>query len=171
MLTVTALSLVQSARAGNTAAAFDAANQALAEGKPAEASHHFEDIIAKQGYSAPVLFNLANAQLRAGKPGQAILNYERARWLAPHDADIAANLRAALEHVHQASPTPGGLFPCAEWLNLNDWAGTGVVSLLLVAASLPLALILPARRPVLKFARCRTRDPLSLTHGDRSSLG
>src|SRR5271165_5453454 len=45
------------------------------------------------GYSAAGLYNLANSYARAGKPGLAVLNYERARLLAPNDPDIQANLR------------------------------------------------------------------------------
>ena len=45
------------------------------------------------GYSAAGLYNLGNSYARAGKPGMAVLNYERARLLAPNDPDIEANLR------------------------------------------------------------------------------
>jgi hypothetical protein len=44
------------------------------------------------GYSAPRLFDLANAYARDGRLGMAVLNYERARLLAPNDPDIRANL-------------------------------------------------------------------------------
>ncbi|HEV7614080.1 MAG TPA: tetratricopeptide repeat protein [Steroidobacteraceae bacterium] len=54
------------------------------------------------GYSAPALYNSANAYARAGKPGLAVLNYERARMLAPNDPDIDANLR----HVRVAAGLP-----------------------------------------------------------------
>ncbi len=47
---------------------------------------------AAAGYSAAALYNLANSYARGGKPGLAVLNYERARLLAPNDADIEANL-------------------------------------------------------------------------------
>jgi hypothetical protein len=57
---------------------------------------------ATAGYSAPALYNLANAYARAGKPGLAVLNYERAKLLAPNDPDIDANLR----QVRQASGLP-----------------------------------------------------------------
>jgi hypothetical protein len=146
------LGLVQLASAGENPSAFDVANQVMAEGNPAEASRLLEGIIAKRGYSAPVLFNLANAQLRAGKVGQAILNYERARWLAPGDPDIAANLQLAQERTQALSPAAWPLrFP--GWFSVNGWAGLGAGAVLLVAATLPLALLLPRRRPVLRLAR------------------
>jgi hypothetical protein len=132
----------------------DAANQAFAEGKPAESARTLEGVIAKEGYSAPALYNLANAQLRAGDTSRAILNYERARWLAPSDPDIATNLRLARERT-QAHPISGAdrLFSWANWFSLNQWAYLGAASFMLFAATLPLALILQARRPILRFAR------------------
>jgi hypothetical protein len=57
---------------------------------------------AETSYSAPALYNLGNSYARAGKPGLAVLNYERARLLAPNDADIEANLR----HVREMSGLP-----------------------------------------------------------------
>jgi hypothetical protein len=147
-----AVCLVQAATAGENPSAFAAANQAFAEGKPPEAAHTLEGIIAKHGYSAPVLFNLANAELREGHIGQAILNYERAHWLAPTEPDIAANLRLASEHtqpIRASSP----LFGWTDWFSFNVWADLGAASFLLFAATLPLALVLPARRPSLRFSR------------------
>jgi len=38
---------------------------------------------SEEGYSAAGLYNLANSYARAGQPGMAVLNYERARLLAP----------------------------------------------------------------------------------------
>jgi hypothetical protein len=147
-----ALCLVQLAAAGGNPSAFDAANQDFVESKPVDAARKLEGIIAKQGYSAPALFNLANAQLRAGNSGQAVLNYQRARWLAPADPDIARNFRMASEHI-QPAPAPRLAFRWSEWLTFNAWANAGAGSLFLLAATLPLSLLLPARRRVLRFAR------------------
>jgi hypothetical protein len=54
---------------------------------------------APQTFSAAALYNLGNSYARSGKPAFAVLNYERARILAPLDADIQANLR----HVRESS--------------------------------------------------------------------
>jgi len=75
--------------------AFDAANQAYAKGDYANAAQQFQQIVDTRGYSAPLCFNLANAQVKTGHLGDAILNYERARYLAPGDADIDHNLQLA----------------------------------------------------------------------------
>jgi tetratricopeptide (TPR) repeat protein len=73
----------------------DAANRAYSGGNYAEAAARFQQIIDTRGYSAALCFDLANAEARAGRPGLAILNYERARYLAPGDADIDHNLQVA----------------------------------------------------------------------------
>jgi hypothetical protein len=151
-LALAALCFVQVATAAENPSAFDAANQLSAEGKPAEAARTLEGIIAKQGYSAPVLFNLANAQLRAGDAGQAVLNYERAHALSPADSDIAANLRLAHERT-RTTPTAASPLRFTDWITMNGWAGIGTGALLLVAATLPLALLVPRWRPVLRLAR------------------
>ena len=73
----------------------DAANRAYTAGSYDEASRIFQQLITTRGYSAPLCFDLANAEARAGHTGEAILNYERARYLAPGDRDIDQNLQLA----------------------------------------------------------------------------
>jgi len=73
----------------------EAANRAYTYGSYDESAQLFRQIIADRGYSASLCFNLANAEARAGHPGLAILNYERARYLAPADKDIDHNLQLA----------------------------------------------------------------------------
>ncbi|HEY0257056.1 MAG TPA: hypothetical protein VGC39_06410 [Candidatus Methylacidiphilales bacterium] len=73
----------------------DDANRAYAEGRYDDSAKLFQQIIAQRGYSASLCFNLGNAEAKAGHPGQAILNYERARYLAPGDSDIDHNLQLA----------------------------------------------------------------------------
>jgi hypothetical protein len=80
----------------------NAANQAYTDGSYDDSARLFQQIIATRGYSAPLCFDLANAEARAGHMGDALLNYERARYLAPGDPDIEQNLqltrkRAGLE--------------------------------------------------------------------------
>ena len=100
---------------------FDAANQATAQGKWDEAVRGYESVTASRGYSAPVLFNLANAQVAQNKLGPAILNYERARWLAPNDTDIAANLALARQQAGLDPAKPSGLAILAHMFTLAQW--------------------------------------------------
>lgn len=73
----------------------DAANRAYTYGSYEEAAKLFQQIIAARGYSAPLCFDLANAEAKAGHTGAAMLNYERARYLAPADHDVDHNLQLA----------------------------------------------------------------------------
>jgi hypothetical protein len=73
----------------------DEANRAYQENRYDEAVILFQQLITDRGYSAPLCFDLANANFKAGHLGAALLNYERARYLAPGDADINHNLQLA----------------------------------------------------------------------------
>jgi len=143
-----AASLVQAAIDPGT---FAAANNAFAQGKYAEAAQGFESIIARQGYSAPVLFNLANAQQRAGNLGPAILNYERAALLSPHDPGINANLKVARQKAGLQPERVSPLQTAAQALTMNLWSGLGAEALLLLAVALPLKWLWPQARRALNF--------------------
>src|SRR5438093_4187938 len=69
---------------------FKAANALYDAGEFTKAASAFEKIEPK---TASVYFNLGNAFFRQDKVGLALLNYERARRLAPRDPDILANLK------------------------------------------------------------------------------
>ncbi|HVM62042.1 MAG TPA: tetratricopeptide repeat protein [Verrucomicrobiae bacterium] len=71
---------------------FKSANRLYDAGRFAEAAAIYEKIEPK---TAHVYYNLGNAQFREGELGLAILDYERARRLAPRDPDILANLKFA----------------------------------------------------------------------------
>lgn len=59
----------------------------------------YESIVASGEESAKLYFNLGNAYYKTGDVNNAILNYERARILAPHDEDIQFNLNIANQFV------------------------------------------------------------------------
>lgn len=59
----------------------------------------YETILEKGKESAKLYFNLGNAYYKSGDINNAILNYERAKILAPHDEDIAFNLDLANQFV------------------------------------------------------------------------
>ena len=73
----------------------DAANRAYTDGNYEKSAQLFQQMINARGYSAPLCFNLANAEDKAGHVGASLLNYERARYLAPDDSDIDHNLQLA----------------------------------------------------------------------------
>jgi len=121
--------------------AFQKANGAAVSGHDAEASRGFEALLARGAWSAPILFNLANSQFREGRIGPAILNYERALWLDPTDADIKANLRLARHKAGLFESAPTGWRAVPLILSLDAWAwisalaftalGLGVITRLL----------------------------------------
>lgn len=75
---------------------FKSASALYDAGKFADAAVAFERITPK---TAAVLFNLGNAHFRSEQLGYAVLDFERARQLAPTDPDILANLRFAEERL------------------------------------------------------------------------
>ena len=85
--------------------AFRNANELYDAGKFAEAAAAYEKIEPKTAY---VYYNLGNAWFRQDKLGLAVLNYERARKLAPRDPDILANLKFAQQRlgVDEANTPP-----------------------------------------------------------------
>ena len=75
---------------------FKSAGELYDAGKYADAAAVYEKIAPP---TAAVFFNLGNAHFRLESLGHAVLDYERARQLAPRDPDILANLRFAEERL------------------------------------------------------------------------
>ena len=88
------------------------------------------------GYAAAALYNRGNATARAGRHGVAVLNYERARLLAPGDPDLAANLRMVREAAHLAAVPRNWLERSELSLSPTLMAWLGVVGVLLVGSAL-----------------------------------
>jgi tetratricopeptide (TPR) repeat protein len=161
----------------------DAANSAYTDGSYDKSAELFQEIIASRGYSAPLCFDLANAEARAGHMGAAILNYERARYLAPADSGIDHNLQLARK---QAGLEPNSYRWWEIVLRSIDWTvwlgimaalllliflaviGTSYAPALAAASKIPLRLLKNIFRAVL-FAGI----PLSLLMGyiELSTIG
>jgi len=122
------------AYAADQQTAFDQANTAFAQKSYGRAASDGQAIITQQGYSAPVLFNLANAYYRDGKLGLAILNYERAQFLSPGDADIAFNLHVARAKAGLADRPMAWFDQAARFFSLNTLSWLGAAAVLLIAA-------------------------------------
>ena len=121
--------------------ALDTANRAFAEGRYADAAARYEALLAREGYSAPVLFDLGNAYLRENEPARALLAYERARLLAPRDPAIARNLaqaEAAAGFEDHSSATAR----LARNLTLDDWTWLGATAFWLAVSATAGALVL-----------------------------
>ena len=88
------------------------------------------------GYSAAGLYNLANSFARSGKPGMAVLNFERARVLAPYDPDIEANLRFVRESAHLPTKSRNRLERVATVLSPRAMAWLGALGILIAGVGL-----------------------------------
>ncbi len=84
---------------------FDQGNALYEQGDYAAAAEAYQKILANQQESWELYYNLGNAHYRLGEIGQSILNYERARQLAPHRREIKDNLTLARskteDHIEQ----------------------------------------------------------------------
>jgi tetratricopeptide (TPR) repeat protein len=111
---------------------FSAANDLYRGGKYAEAISTYEKIVSN-GYESPALYyNLGNAYYKSGNIPAAILNYERAKRLAPGDEDVLHNLRLAnLRIVDKIEPVPR-LFFVGWWdglIGLASSSGWGSIAI------------------------------------------
>lgn len=59
----------------------------------------YEQILSSGHESAKLYFNLGNAYYKAGDINKALLNYERAKLLAPNDENIDFNIKMANQFV------------------------------------------------------------------------
>ena len=87
--------------AADPASVFREANIAYRASDYAKAASLYESLISQGKKAAVIYYNLGNAYFKQGQIGQAILQYERAKKLAPRDRDITANLnyvRSLLEY-------------------------------------------------------------------------
>lgn len=86
------LVMTASAWAADAPPAFREAAVLYDQGQFDQAIARYESLLAAGVRSANLCFNLGNAHFKAGHLGRAILNYERARQLAPRDRDVDGNL-------------------------------------------------------------------------------
>ena len=123
------------APAQEAAVEFSAANELYRSVKYEEAARAYERIVANGYESAALYYNLGNAWFKAGNVPAAILNYERAKRLAPGDEDVLHNLRLAnLRIVDRIDPIPRLFF--VEWwealvgsASASGWGTAAIVTL------------------------------------------
>lgn len=85
-------------------------NRLYQQEKYPEAIARYEQILQNGLESGEVYYNLGNAYFRSGDMGRAILNYERARRLAPLNDDIRYNLEIANLSITDKIQSPPGFF-------------------------------------------------------------
>ena len=114
------------------------ANELYAANEYAKAIQLYENILGQGHESAALYFNLGNAYYKEGEIAKAILNYERAKLLAPNDEDIQFNLELSNQFVvDKIDPLPHPFF--VKWssnlINLfttDQWAKISVAGFILM---------------------------------------
>ena len=106
-------------QAGENQSLITDANQSYSDGDFQEAVEWYEQVLAN-GYEAPQLYyNLGNSYFKSNNLPAAILNYERAKRLAPNDEDITFNLKLAnLKTLDKTEPIPPLFFKVC-WNNFD----------------------------------------------------
>ncbi len=115
--------------AGNEEQLFQQGNEAYSRGDYEQAIARYEELTATTGFSPAVLYNLANSYAQAGKIGRAVVNFERAQRLAPSDSDITGNLELVRKESGLFASEPGGADRLFHFLNLQQWAILGLLTL------------------------------------------
>lgn len=116
----------------------------------AEAAAAYEELLASGFESTEVYYNLGNAYYKSGQYTKAILNYERAKLLAPGDADIQFNLDLANQHVVDAIEPLPQVFFVRWWNNLvrskpsDSWAKLSLFSFFAFLGLLALFVFAPS---------------------------
>jgi len=132
----------------------DSGNAAYAKGNYAKAIS-FYNIFLNSGYvSAAVLYNMGNCYYKTNDIPKAILYYEKARKIAPQDADIQFNLQLANQKTVDKISGDNQLFFIGWWDNLINMAsekGWALLCILFLSVFLSLIIVyLLSPRMVLK---------------------
>ena len=112
LLLIVTTCLVSHAQSGAVNDSVTAANQLYNTGKYQDAIRKYQFVISQGFESSELYFNLGNAFYKSGNATYAILNYERAKKLAPNDDDIRYNLELARTQIVDnivTLPEPGFL--------------------------------------------------------------
>lgn len=104
------------AKANESKIILDSANAAYAKADYFKAIKLYDSILNKGEVAAEIYFNLGNAYYKSNNIGYAILNYERAKKLAPEDEDIAMNLKLANQKTEDKIEAAPQLF-LTTWKN------------------------------------------------------
>ncbi len=113
------------------------ANQFYIDGEYDQAIETYQEILNGNMESAEVYYNLGNAYFKTGEFTQAILNYERAKLLAPNDDDIQFNLDLANQYTTDAITDIPEVFFVRWWKSIgntystNTWSTVSIIAFIL----------------------------------------
>lgn len=121
--------------------AFDAGNQAYADGDLAAAESKYREALTVGAMDADVFFNLGNVLWRQEKVAPAILAWRCAEELTPRDPDVRGNLefarRTVVDHLEPRRPTPvWAPWQAAMTPAEGSWLGASLAGVGLLAVAL-----------------------------------
>ncbi len=138
ILTIIVMLIFQQLQAFSPDSLMKSANEAYGNKKYQKAIEQYEQLL-NEGYESAVLYyNLGNAYYKTANLPGAILNYERAKKIAPRDEDIQYNLDMANAMVVDKIEKIPDFFlrrwfkAAIQWLSTNTWAWISAVSFLFV---------------------------------------
>ena len=112
LLLILAISLISKGQSAAVNDSVSAGNQLYNSGKYPDAIRKYQSVVSQGFESAELYYNLGNCFYKTGNATYAILNYERAKKLAPNDEDIRYNLDLARTQIVDnivTLPEPGFL--------------------------------------------------------------
>ncbi len=108
---------------------FIEAGQAYDQGLFDEAAERYHQLLKAGSINRETLFNFGNALFRMGRTAEAILFYRKAWHWAPHDPDIEANLRFAIEEAGATPPSAEPWRSIFTLASMKQWAVTFIACL------------------------------------------
>jgi tetratricopeptide (TPR) repeat protein len=132
---------------------FDQAQAAYDEGRYAEASILYENLLSNNVRNIEVEYNLANACFKNGELPQAVLHYRKAWYSAPRDPDIRANMNFALSAAGTIEPAAELTGKFFNMLSKNEWVMAAIGSYILFTLLMVLGMLIrPAKRMLAKLS-------------------
>ncbi len=137
----------------NPSEIFLKAQAAYDDGRYAEASLLYEELLGNGVANVEVRYNLANAYFKNAQLPEAVWHYRKAWYAAPRDPDIRANMHFALNAAGAAEPAPGFLEKTLSMLSQNEWIMTAIGAYIAFTLLLILGLLIrPSKRTLFKLS-------------------
>ena len=108
---------------------FTSAAEAYEKGDYDQSAALYEQLLAAGYDDVAVTFNLGNVYFRSSDVGRAVLNYRKAWYKAPRDADILTNLKHVQNKAKLVSPETGPLDRMFQTLGPGEWAACLLIAL------------------------------------------
>jgi len=134
LLLIVMACLVSQGQSGAVNDSVKAANELYNAGKFQDAIRKYQFVLSQGFESSELYYNLGNAFYKSGNATYAILNYERAKKLAPNEEDIQYNLDLARTQIVDnivTLPEPGFLRWWKQMISsqsINFWGAVSLIT-------------------------------------------